>query len=285
MELFADDSSIFTQVDEIQGTQRKIERDLGIISAWAHQWKMIFNPGITKQAVEVIFSVRKHKTDHPELTFNDVPVAREKSTKHLGVYLDERLSFSKHIRETLTEAEKGISLLKCISKYVSRKVLDMTYKFYIKIYQNQRADLMHLVEQTQYKAGLVVSGCRQGTSRKNIYKELGWESLTDRWFHRMTLFYKISNWLTPYLADHIPRKKENSFNLRTKRTIATPPVRTARFSNSFFPYCSNQRHNLDDNIKCLSTLQLFKKHLITYIRPPENSLFEIQDKIGIVNKN
>ena len=245
MKLFADDSSLFTQVDEIQGTQRKIERDLGIISAWAHQWKMIFNPGITKQAVEVIFSVRKHKTDHPEQTFNDVPVTREKSTKHLGVYLDERLSFSKHIREALIKAKKGISLLKCISKYVSRKVLDMTYKLYIRphldygdvIYHNQRADLMHLVEQTQYKAGLVVSGCWQGTSREKLYKELGWESLTDRrWFHRMTLFYKISNGLTPsYLADHIPRKKENSFNLRTKRTIVTPPVRTARLSNSFFP--------------------------------------------------
>ena len=166
----------------------------------------------------------------------------------------------------------------------------MTYKLYIRphldygdvIYHNQRADLMHLVEQTQYKAGLVVSGCWQGSSREKLYKELGWESLTDRrWFHRMTVFYKISNGLTPYLADHIPRKKENSFNLRTKRTIVTPPVRTARFSNSFFPYCINQWHNLDDNIKCLSTLQLFKKHLITYIRPPVNSLFEIQDKIGI----
>ena len=180
MKLFADDSSLFTQVDEIQGTQRKIERDLGIISAWANQWKMIFNPGITKQAVEVIFSVRKHKTDHPELTFNAVPVAREKSTKHLGVYLDERLSFSKHIREALIKAKKGISLLKCISKYVSRKVLDMTYKLYIRphldygdvIYHNQRADLLHLVEQTQYKAGLVVSGCWQGTSEKNYIKSL-----------------------------------------------------------------------------------------------------------------
>ena len=37
MKLFADDSSLFTQVDEIQGTQRKIERDPEIISAWAHQ--------------------------------------------------------------------------------------------------------------------------------------------------------------------------------------------------------------------------------------------------------
>ena len=112
----------------------------------------------------------------------------------------------------------------------------MTYKLYIRlhldygdvIYHNQRADLMHLVEQTQYKAGLVVSGCWQGTSREKLYKVLGWESLTDRrWFHRMTIFYKISNGLAPsYLA-------ENSFNLHTKRTIVMPPVRTERFSNSF----------------------------------------------------
>ena len=67
MELIADDSSIFTQVDEIQGTQSKIKRDHGNISAWAHQWKTLFNPDITKQAVEDIFSVQKHKTDHPEL--------------------------------------------------------------------------------------------------------------------------------------------------------------------------------------------------------------------------
>ena len=91
---------------------------------------MLFNPEITKLAVEVIFSVRKHKTDHPELIFNDVHVASERSTKHLGVYLDGRLSFSKHIREVLIKAKKGISLLKCISKFVSRKVLDMTYKLY-----------------------------------------------------------------------------------------------------------------------------------------------------------
>ena len=82
----------FTEVDGIQGTQSKIERDLGIISAWAHQWKMVFNPDIPKQAVEVIFSVRKHKTDHPELISSVVTVAGERSTKHLGVYLDERLS-------------------------------------------------------------------------------------------------------------------------------------------------------------------------------------------------
>ena len=43
----------------------------------------------------------------------------------------------------------------------------MCYKLYVRphldygnvIYHNQRADLMKLVEQVQYKAGFIVSGC------------------------------------------------------------------------------------------------------------------------------
>ena len=39
---------------------------------------------------------------------------------------------------------------------------------------------MQLIEQVQYKATLVVSGYRQGTSFERLYDELGWESPSDR---------------------------------------------------------------------------------------------------------
>ena len=71
---------------------------------------MIFNPDITKQAEEVIFSVKNIKPIHPTLTFNNVPVARVEHTKHLGVYLDSRLNFSKHIREAILKAFNGLSI-------------------------------------------------------------------------------------------------------------------------------------------------------------------------------
>ena len=128
---------------------------------------MLFNPDITKQAVEVIFSVKNIKPEHPELIFNEIHVAREEYTKHLGIYLNNRLSFSKHIREAVLKATKGVSLLKYLSKYVDRNVLDLSYKLYVRphldygdvIYHDQRADLMNLVEQVQYKAGIVFIGC------------------------------------------------------------------------------------------------------------------------------
>ena len=72
---------------------------------------MVFNPDITKQAIEVIFSCKKNKPAHPDLTFTGVPVSREPFTKPLGVYLDSRLNFCKHIKEQVLKAhERSISV-------------------------------------------------------------------------------------------------------------------------------------------------------------------------------
>ena len=48
---------------------------------------------------------------------------------------------------------------------------------------------MNLIEQVQYKAALLVSGCWQGTNSEKLYDELGCESLSERrWSRRMTMF-------------------------------------------------------------------------------------------------
>ena len=78
----------------------------------------------------------------------------EKIILNTWEYLNSRLNFSKHIRDAVVKATKGISLLKYLSKHVSRKVLDLSYKLYVRplidygyvIYHNQRADLMNLIE-------------------------------------------------------------------------------------------------------------------------------------------
>ena len=71
------DSSLFTVVNGIDDTQRKIEKDLSRINIRA-------NPDITKQAEEVIFSAKNIKPIRPTLTFNNVPIARGGHTKLLG---------------------------------------------------------------------------------------------------------------------------------------------------------------------------------------------------------
>ena len=80
---------------------------------------MKFNPDITKQAIEVILSKKHTKGDHPPIEFNGVPVAKEDSTKHLGLIADSKLDFREHISAQIVKAKKGLALMKYIAKWVS----------------------------------------------------------------------------------------------------------------------------------------------------------------------
>ena len=99
VKLFADEATIFSIVNDIHVSTEEINNDLKRISEWAYQWKMMFNPDLTKQAQEVIFSRKTVKPFHPQVFLNEVPVERSHSQKHLGLHLDQKLDFSKHINE------------------------------------------------------------------------------------------------------------------------------------------------------------------------------------------
>ena len=46
--------------------------------------------------------------------------------------LDSCLNFSSHVREKIISARSGIGIIRYLSKYVSRDVLDQMYKLYVR---------------------------------------------------------------------------------------------------------------------------------------------------------
>ena len=48
IKLFADDSSLFARVTDVTDTHEKLKEDMQKITEWAYQWKMVFNPDLTK---------------------------------------------------------------------------------------------------------------------------------------------------------------------------------------------------------------------------------------------
>ena len=104
--LFADDTSPFSVVNDIQSSAATLSHDLTVISNWAFQWKMIFNPNWTKQAQEVIFGRKTKKLLHPRLLFNDIPLKDSKSQKHLGLTLDVKLNFVEYIKNITQKISK-----------------------------------------------------------------------------------------------------------------------------------------------------------------------------------
>ena len=94
--LFADYTSLFSVVNDIQSSAATLRNDLTVISNWDFQWKMIFNPDLIKQAQAVIFSRKNKKLLHPCLSFNDILLKISISQKHFGLTLQVKLNFVEH---------------------------------------------------------------------------------------------------------------------------------------------------------------------------------------------
>ena len=73
--LFATDTSPFLVVKSIHASVTTLNQVLNAVTNWAFQWKMIFNPDLSKQAQEVIFIRTNQKLIHPTLLFNNIPLS------------------------------------------------------------------------------------------------------------------------------------------------------------------------------------------------------------------
>ena len=263
---------------------------------------MSFNPDPQKQAVELTFSRKKIEVDHPVIRFNDMPVKKVDEHKHLGITLDSKLSFSAHIKSAISKTRKGIGLLKYLSKYLPRHTLNELYKLYVRphldygdvIYHipakvcefSQNIilpNLMEKLEAVQYSAALAVTGTWRGTSRDKLYTELGWESLSSRrWSRRLTLFYKFVNDLSPeYTVDPIPPLHQSQYRLRDQDVIGRLRARTDKFKSSFYPNCLSEWNKLEPELRLAPSVAVFKKKLLSIIRPPAKSVFGIYDPKGL----
>ena len=82
------------------------------------------------------------------------------------------------------------------------------------------------------------------------------------------------------LRAHLPKRRENPYNLRRPDIFSEVRAKTNRFSNSFYPYCIKAWNNLDPAIRCLLTISQFKKAVVQLIISKKKHLFGIKDIAG-----
>ena len=66
------------------------------------------------------------------MSFGNDDVVRKSEHKHLGMILDSKLDFQSHIKAAIQKARRGIGMIRYLSKYVSRDILDQIYKLYVR---------------------------------------------------------------------------------------------------------------------------------------------------------
>ena len=199
------------------------------ISKWAFQWKMLFNPDPSKQAIDICFSHKRDSENYPSLVINDTNVQLANSEKYLGLILDSKLDFNEHIDNKIKKCYKTIDIMKRLSLILSRKRLLTVYKSFVRpnldyahvIYDKPFNESFKKNEMVQYKAALVITGAIKGTSRDRLYQVLGLKSLEDRsWSRRLFFFHKIIQGLLPsHLHTYLNAASEGAYLTRSTTQI------------------------------------------------------------------
>ena len=147
---------------------------------------MSFNPDPNKQTREVIFSRKLKKVFHPPLRFNN-NVSQASSQKHLGLTLDNRLTFDEHLTNESNKISKTIRLLRKLQNNLPRLALLTIYKCFIRphldygdIIYDQGYNLPFHQSIDAVQCCFSLKGAIRGSSREKLYQELGLESLQMR---------------------------------------------------------------------------------------------------------
>ena len=253
----------------------ELNNDLRKISNWAYQWKMSFNPDPFKQAQEVIFSCKMTKTNHQTLVFNENPVHQVALHKQLGMYLDCKLNFEEHLKTIINKIIKTIGLLRTFQNFLPRKSLLTIYKSFIRphfdygdiIYdQSYNTSFHQRLESLQYNAALAITGAIRGTSKEKLYNELGLESIVSQ--------------SPSYLFKMIP-KKNMSRPTRGSDNIPLLGKKHNFFQNSYFPSSIKEWNRLDIDIRKSDSISIFKKRILSFIRPLPNKVSNYHNPQGL----
>jgi hypothetical protein len=181
----------------------------------------------------------------PVLTIEGAPIKQVKSTKSLGLHIDEHLSWSVHVDAISKKIASGIGALKRIRPFVPRTTLHTIFHSLIQphfdycsvVWGNCNKTLTTKLQKLQNRSARVLTFSGYDTNADGLLQDLGWENLeTQRQIHQAIIVYKSINTLAPeYLrSKFVDRSCVSGYSLRdTVGKLAVPFPRINYLRNSF----------------------------------------------------
>ena len=196
--LFADDSSLFYSAAHIDDIAGIINHDMQLLSNWARQWLVTFNPLKTEA---VLFTLKKINI-LPQLVFDNIPINFVDSHKHLGVTFSSTGQWHSHIENIVLSATKILGIMSKLKYSISRNALNQMYMSFLLplveyasvVWDGCSEQDSQTLQKIQNEAACLVTGLTRSVSLENLFKECGWTTLSKRrQQHKLSFMYKVNN--------------------------------------------------------------------------------------------
>ena len=121
--MFADDTTLSVSGKSLHDVEVAINHDLSNVDQWLCANKLYLNLVKT----EYILIGSRHNINNilatPKVFVGDIPIKRVRETKALGVYIDEFLSWEKHIDKIAKKVSSGIGAMRKLKPCVDHNTL------------------------------------------------------------------------------------------------------------------------------------------------------------------
>ena len=121
---FADDTTLYITHNKISYIQSCIEIDLAILQDWFLSNKLTLNVG---KSVCILFGQKPGSTTKLQIMLGNENIPQVKSTKFLGMWIDDSLTWNEHITKVILKLKSRVNLLKMGQHFLSKHALKVLY--------------------------------------------------------------------------------------------------------------------------------------------------------------
>ena len=118
--LFADDTNIYYDSDDLVDIEKTVNQELRKLSQWLNVNRLALNVGKTNF---VIFRANKRIYHNVTLVLNRKAIEQKDHVKYLGVLMDEHLNWKRQIANVTKKISRGIGILARLRCYLDPKLL------------------------------------------------------------------------------------------------------------------------------------------------------------------
>ena len=280
LDLFADDSTLSASDSSIQALINYLMADLINFDTWCEDNDMTLHLGktiamflSTKQGTSKIMS------DPPIISLHDSTIQVSEQEKLLGVFIDNNLSWSTHIENTLKKCNTLLYLLGRIKQYLSIPVRKIFFNAYIlphldyccTIWGNSSADSMDSLIKFQKRAARLILDKDLETPSAELFAELKWLTFPERvkFQKAVTMFKTMNNLNPPYIKNLF--KFTNEIHDRCLRSASDnllyiPKPNCELYRNSLAYSGSKIWNSIPQDVKNSDSVAIFKNRYLDWIK-------------------
>ena len=243
--MYADDTSISIAASSLPELESVLNTELANLHEWLNVNKLSLS--IAKTELMLIGSRQRlaSTTIGHSLTvqIEGHEIDRVPHTKSLGLYIDQNLSWSKHVDETAKIISSGIGALKRLRPFICDETAILLYRALIEPYfdyccpvwdglSNELADKL---QKLQNRAIRVITKSDYYSSATALLGKLGWDNLfTRRKKQKLKIMFKTLNDQSPEYLKGLFKPFSTDYGLRNSdNKLALPKPRTGFLKRSF----------------------------------------------------